>query len=861
MYTASSNFHAALPYKRHEIYCTFTDISGNVTDISDKLADDIRIELQCTSETDSFSIGELYTGSVEFTLLDTQNISRDDLKGGTAVLSFKLDDDNITDTIPLGVWTITDPQRSTNGSIVVRGVDNTYKLDTAIPAQAPAFYTFQACMSIVEEYSGLQFAQDITELSTLAGRGISGNRAYSSKLYATCRAEVRAMAEYIGGIAFIDRQGKIRFRKYGDNSGTYEIPASKRFKANLKEYTCEVASISDTNRNGYTVTSAVRTGQSGTTKIGLKIANNYFVEHFEDTDTKSELDDILDNIDFGAWVAGEIDYYGDPCIDLGDKLTLTGGINGSGSTAFIVTAISWQFRGAQTLISAGAVENTVTSSGGGSSGGGGTNTNTIVIEDTLKAVEITPYAGELSSTEEVIGDADFKCDADTLLHINCTACIEGTNSADTEIRHYLDGDELDFYTVDTISAGEHRTVSANFAVSAEKGEHTLEVKATGDGTLHRFSGTIWGANISDRPPEPPREYHIYGASWDKTANVAGRNSWTRTDDAANFTDPVPYTTQQSGSSPFDSCYPWSEMQKVEIGGRMYVRIPVYWYKITNTATELKIQIADYAAEGFNVSPAHCVRTTGGEKTVLYDNIYVGRYKAKTGVPALPGDRPTQVSGSVTNIDIDCSRAGTVRTSHRTMWTINMLYLVEAASWNQIEGVGLAYYTDTGGYIEVGGTDNMPYHTGTMAADLFTSAASQWRWIESLCRNDSELINGYSADASGNDMKVYFASEDGNTTDYVSAPKILGFRAEKVRDFISNSVPGYEWALVPTCTPPASSAAPASEYLGDERGNYVYRQYSLHMDALKYPHIFGILGCTWMPQVDSTSYRVMRFTTE
>ena len=500
MYTASSNFHAALPYKRHEIYCTFTDISGNETDISDKLADDIRIELQCTSETDSFSIGELYTGSVEFTLLDTKNISRDDLKGGTAVLSFKLDDDNITDIIPLGVWTITDPQRSTNGSIVVRGVDNTYKLDTAIPAQA-AFFTFQACMDIVEENSGLEFAQDITELSTLAGRDISTYWTRSSKLYKTCRAEVRAMAEYIGGIAFIDRQGKIRFRKYGDNSGVYEIPANKRFKANLKEYTCEVASISDTNKNGYTVTSAVRAGQSGTTKIGLKIANNYFVEHFEDTDTKSELDDILDNIDFGAWVAGEIDYYGDPCIDLGDKLTLTGGINGSGSTAFIVTAISWQFRGAQTLISAGAVENTVTSSGG-SSGGGGTNTNTIVIEDTLKAVEITPYAGELSNMEAVIGDADFKCDADTLLHINCTACIEGTNSADTEIRHYLDGDELDFYTIDTISAGEHRTVSANFAVSAEKGEHTLEVKAIGDGTLHRFSGTIWGANIEARPEVP-----------------------------------------------------------------------------------------------------------------------------------------------------------------------------------------------------------------------------------------------------------------------------------------------------------------------------------------------------------------------
>jgi hypothetical protein len=811
------------------------------------------ISLQCTTATDSFTIGELYTGTVEFTLFD-ENVDTSNLQGGTVALEFRLQ--GYTERIPLGVWTITDPQRSQNGSIVVRGVDNTYKLDTAIPAQAPAFYTFQACMDIVEEYSGLEFAQDITELSTLAERDISGNKAYSSKLYATCRAEVRAMAEYIGGIAYIDRNGDIAFRKYGDNATVLEIPANKRFKANLKEYTCEVASISDTNKNGYTVTSAVRTGQTGTTKIGLKIANNYFVEHFEDADTKSELDDILDNIDFGAWVAGEIDYYGDPCIDLGDKLTLTGGINGSGSTAFVVTAISWQFRGAQTLISAGAVENTVTSSGG-SSGGGGTSTNTIVIEDTLKAVEITPYAGELSNMETVIGDADFKCDADTLLHINCTACIEGTNSADTEIRHYLDGDELDFYTVDTISAGEHRTVSANFAVSAEKGEHTLEVKATGDGTLHRFSGTIWGANIADRPPEPPSEYHIYGASWDKTANVPGRNSWTRTDDAANFTDPVPYTTQQSGSSPFDNCYPWSEMQKVEIGGRMYVRIPVYWYKITNTATELKIQVADYAAAGFNVSPAHCVRTTGGEKTVLYENIYVGRYTAKDGLPVASGTSPQHCSSftDLSNADYACQQNGTKRTDHRTQWTMDMLYLVEAASWNQIEGRGGGTKSRA-----VGGTDNMPYHTGIMAADRYSQGDSQWRYIENYGRNDDEIVKGYDADATGNDLKVYYASEDGNTSVYTSAPKFTDWENRKVRDFISNNTPGYEWALVPTCTPPASSAAPEEEVLGDSTGSYDYRHYNYNMANLKYLNMYRRFSYMWLTFA-SGGYRVMRFTAE
>lgn len=57
--------------------------------------------------------------------------------------------------------------------------------------------------------------------------------------------------------------------------------------------------------------------------------------------------------------------------------------------------------------------------------------------------------------------------------------------------------------------------------------------------------------------------HIYGASWDGTSTT----KWSRTDEAAEFTDPVPYVAGASSyGSPFDSLQPWAGMVKSERTG-------------------------------------------------------------------------------------------------------------------------------------------------------------------------------------------------------------------------------------------------------------------------------------------------------
>ena len=92
---------------------------------------------------------------------------------------------------------------------------------------------------------------------------------------------------------------------------------------------------------------------------------------------------------------------------------------------------------------------------------------------------------------------------------------------------------------------------------------------------------------------------VYGASWDGTSTT----SWSRTDDAAGFTDPVPYKAgATSYGSPFDTLMPWSGMVKsTDAEAGTVVAIPKFWYKITQSGSGIKIQIADGEKDGFSVS--------------------------------------------------------------------------------------------------------------------------------------------------------------------------------------------------------------------------------------------------------------------
>ncbi|MDO4864718.1 MAG: hypothetical protein Q4A05_11165 [Ruminococcus sp.] len=507
MYEVSAEFKAALADEssQHHIKGIITDKNGHEIEIRDEIADNsVRIERQCTTDADTFAFAQIYTGTVQLELLDMVQLRRDDLRGGIVQLMFGVND--LDEWVPLGTWDITDPQRSSQRSLIINGVDGTAKLDVPITDTAPGNINIQSRMNMITELSGVRFAQSIDEILELAGVPWNPRVIFGSRFYSTCRAELNAIAQYLGCIAYIDRNGDIAFRKFGDNTERVVIPAEKRFSANLAEYSYRVAAIEYTNRYGTSVKKAG--GTPANTDACMIFANNALLFGRPGDDLlDSNLTRILDNIaGAGIWVPGTLDYYGDPTIDLGDIVTLTGGINGDTSTPFLVTGYTWQFRGPMTLISAGASEQVSSgSSSGGASGGGSSGGGQTVVQKPWKMVDLESFPQVLTARWSEIGAAMFAVADETLVIAHVNVNLAGSDIGEVVIHVLLDGVMQTEYSYDTIAGRQRLTTEKNVPLTVEGGVHRLTVEAKGAATVDRIVASVYGQGVSEYTGEPTFE--------------------------------------------------------------------------------------------------------------------------------------------------------------------------------------------------------------------------------------------------------------------------------------------------------------------------------------------------------------------
>lgn len=231
-------------------------------------------------------------------------------------------------------------------------------------------------------------------------------------------------------------------------------------------------------------------------------------------------------------------------------------------------------------------------------------------------------------------------------------------------------------------------------------------------------------------------YHIYGASWDGTSTTA----WTRTDEAVDFSDPVPYVAGASNySSPFDNIMPWSGMIVSERTGGTMVAIPKFWYKLEQNGNGMSIKIANGYVQDYSVSPAHIDRGDGaGERDV----VYIGRYHCASDYKSTSGVVP---NGSITR---STARSG-IHNLGSNIWqcdfamrfTLWLLYIVEFANWNSQAKIG--YGCGNASNVEnMGYTDSMPYHTGTtQSSRTVYGLGTQYRNIEGLWDNVVDWMDG------------------------------------------------------------------------------------------------------------------------
>ena len=239
---------------------------------------------------------------------------------------------------------------------------------------------------------------------------------------------------------------------------------------------------------------------------------------------------------------------------------------------------------------------------------------------------------------------------------------------------------------------------------------------------------------------------VYGAIWDGTSTT----KFTRTDGAANFTDPVPYKSgAASYGSPFDNIQPWAGMVKSNNSSAgTVVAIPKFWYKLEKYGTGgISVKISNVQRDGFSVSPAHMNRDDGkGERDV----VYVGRYHCAENTYKSTANVKPQASTTRANFRTSIHNLGSNiwQLDFLTRFTLWLLYIVEFADWNSQEKIGYGCGNNSSTE-NMGYTDGMPYHTGTMQSARETyGLGTQYRNIEGLWDNVYDWIDGCYNNSSG-----------------------------------------------------------------------------------------------------------------
>lgn len=303
------------------------------------------------------------------------------------------------------------------------------------------------------------------------------------------------------------------------------------------------------------------------------------------------------------------------------------------------------------------------------------------------------------------------------------------------------------------------TVKAGSTVTAQCGDKTVSGTVPESGSIKLYlpiagSWTVT-ATLGDETAEGSvevseyRDYplelayvHIYGASWDGTSTTR----WSRTDEAAEFTDPVPYVAGASSyGSPFDNLQPWAGMVKSERTGGTMVSIPKFWYKLTQNGRGMSIQIADRAVEGYSVSPAHMDRGDGhGERDV----VYIGRYHCNSSYKSGTGIPMAAITCDTARSDIHDLGSTIWQSDFAMRFTIWLLYIVEFCDWDTQKAIGYGCGDNISAQ-SMGYTDSMPYHTGTTLSSRTTyGCGTQYRNIEGLWDNVTDWCDGCYYNSSG-----------------------------------------------------------------------------------------------------------------
>lgn len=288
---------------------------------------------QCV-DNDEILLGAAYVGELQATFRNI-NINRYEWVGKTITAYHKRTfADDTSEEIPLGVFTIAEAVWSADG-VAVTAYDNMSKLDKTAEYDSTVGSAYGILTAICQS-CGLTLGMTQAEVEALPN-GTESFGLWAENDIDTYRDMISWLAQAMASIVLVDRQGRIYLRAYNMTS-VDTISAQNRFiDTTYSDYISRYSGVSfvdmSTNETRYY-------GTEHDIYLTYNLGANPFLQ-YGGTGTKRRMATaILNSLAATAYVPFSCTMLGDPAYDLGDVITLSGGL-GDSDKHFVIQRYSY----------------------------------------------------------------------------------------------------------------------------------------------------------------------------------------------------------------------------------------------------------------------------------------------------------------------------------------------------------------------------------------------------------------------------------------------------------------------------------------------------------------------------------------
>lgn len=374
MYPTSAAYKAAIDTPNRLVQLRGSIVLGDGTvfqiDDEDILQGSLYTREQSVAS-DDFEIGNVIAAEMGFGLILSERFSGVAFETSDVNLEFGIEvSPGLFEFVPLGLFKIVEAKRK-ESIIDIKAFDNIILLDINLDGVRVSGTPFQFLEAVCKK-AGIKLGNTENEIESMP----NGARRYELPLsndVETCRDLVGWLAQLLACFARMNRQGELEFVGVV-NDVTTTIDADSRFNTSIADFRYNITKLSMVS--GKTLYESISSNDGN----HLELEENPFLTDKIPSTRKHIIDGIFDQVSQVAYTPFELEYFGDPSVQPGDYIRLTGGVAQSGITG-LITHSTWRYRGKHKLKSAGAdpllrVKNS-NSRGRGSDGG----TNLVLVKN------------------------------------------------------------------------------------------------------------------------------------------------------------------------------------------------------------------------------------------------------------------------------------------------------------------------------------------------------------------------------------------------------------------------------------------------------------------------------------------------